>query len=376
MIAGMADVGGQMSEPLLDAARDLCRNIADTQMYITGGIGSMRTGEAFTFPYDLPNDIMYTETCASIGLMMVCQRLLNIDRKSEYADIMERSLYNAVLAGISLAGTEYFYVNPLEMWPERSKRREDYECIKSERQAWYGCACCPPNVLRTLLGLGQYIYSHSEAELYVNLYISSRVSIEANGCVVTLEQESDYIKNGNIRFILSTEKPVELALYLRLPGFCDTHSININGLLEDGVSTVENGYAVIKRVFNDGDTVELSLPINARFIYSSDKVPYNAFKTAIQRGPLVYCTEEVDNGKELWNLSVDTDAPLIESNCTDLPGDPVALIASGSRSLAKGDDLYSTDKPVKASKEIKLIPYFMWGNRGVGEMKVWQNIGR
>lgn len=372
MCSGMADVGGEADETLLDAARTLYDNIVTTQMYITGGIGSMGDGEAFTFPYDLPNDRMYNETCAAIGMMMLSQRLLNLDGAARYADVLERALYNNVMAGLSLDGTGFFYVNPLEMWPERSLRRHDMKDIVPERQGWYGCACCPPNILRTLMGLGQYIYSRGESALYVNLYIGSTVSFEVGGQRVSLTQRGDYPRDGRISLTVAAGAETPFALCLRLPGWSGAAALSVNGDAVD--APVRDGFLVLERTFQSGDTVLLELPVEARYIYCDDRVPYNTGKVALQRGPLVYCAEEADNGPALWNLSLDTSAPPAEQARPGLLDGVVELTAAGRRRHLTADNLYTTSAPVTEPATIRFIPYYAWGNRGRGEMAVWQRM--
>lgn len=377
MCAGMADVGSACDGSLLDAARTLYDNIVETQMYITGGIGSMGDGEAFTFPYDLPNDRMYNETCASIGLMMVSQRLLNTDGNARYADVLERALYNNVLAGVSLKGTEFFYVNPMEMWPERSLRRHDMKEVVPVRQGWYGCACCPPNVLRTLLGLGQYIYSAGPEDLYVNLFVGSTASAVLGGREVTLAQKGRYPQSGAVTFIVNTVSPARFRIHLRIPGWCGSPpSLSVNGEAVDITSAMRGGYAVLDREFCDGDMIALGLPMAPRFIYCDDRVPYDAGKAALQRGPLIYCIEEQDNGPALWNLAVDPDAPVCEREEKDLLGGVITLTASGSRRYLRADALYTAEPPKREAAKLTFIPYYSWNNRTPGEMSVWQCVDR
>lgn len=372
MAAGMADVGGECDPSLLDAARTLFDNIADTQMYITGGIGSMCDGEAFTFPYDLPNDRMYNETCASIGLMMFSQRMVNIEGDARYADVLERALYNNTLAGLSLDGTKFFYVNPMEMWPERSARRHDMmQDIVAERQGWYGCACCPPNVLRTLLSLGQYIYAQRGDAVFVHLYVGSQARFCVDGHDVTLIQKGNYPWDGHMSFRVSTDSPAAFSLYLRIPEWCQDAEVSLNGRPIE--LETEKGYAVITRTFSDGDRIDIILPMKPKFVYCDSRVPYNAGKTALVRGPIVYCTEQADNGDMLWTLAADPSHP-VETLDSPAIGGGVALRIQGSRQSLQGQGLYTERTPEQSPATITMIPYYAWGNRGAGEMSVWQNV--
>ena len=385
---------------LYDAAERLYRSIAETEMSVTGGIGAMCDGEAFTFPYDLPNDRCYNETCASVGLIMAGRRLLNQTRDARYADVMETSLYNNMLAGISLAGTEFFYVNPMEMWPERNRMREDMKEIVPVRQGWYGCACCPPNVVRTLLSLGQYIYSWSgeESSLWVNLLISSEVRLPIQGKSVIFRQEGSYPYDGKITFSVETDEPVALRLHIRIPGWCHRAVISRSGnhqaAVQGKASAVhdmnapaerkttevkpENGcgtYAEADGIFASGDRITLALEMKPEWIYADDRVPYDAGKAALRRGPLIYCMEEKDNGSALWNLSADTEAPVREERDRELfadtlPDGLVLLKTVGYRTHRRGQ-LYSTEAPAREKTGLVFLPYFAWANRGENEMEVW-----
>lgn len=374
MYTAMADVGSLSGdETLLEAAKTLFKNIVEKQMYVTGGIGSMGEGEAFTFDYDLPNDRMYNETCAAIALVMFAQRLQNIERNARYADIVELALYNGVLSGIQLDGTKYFYVNPLEVWPERSLKRDDMRYVKPERQGWFGCACCPPNILRTLTGLGQYIYSKSESGIFVNLFVGSEVEFEASGRKVVLKQSGNYPWDGNIVMEVYCEDEVSFDLNIRIPGWCKEPKLSINGVGIDLDSAVDKGYALINRAFKNGDRIELLLPMPVERIRANDNVPFNAGKVAVKRGPIVYCLEEKDNGNKLWNLLLNADRDFDVRYESELLNGVVTLSAQGIReSQPAGDDsLYSTSEKEVTDVVLKFIPYYSWGNRGVGEMMVW-----
>jgi DUF1680 family protein len=419
MITALADVGGEEAGEkanLLEAAKRLYRSIAESEMSITGGIGSMCDGEAFTFPYDLPNDRCYNETCASVGLIMASRRLLNLTRDARCADVMETSLYNNMLAGISLSGTEFFYVNPMEMWPERNRMREDMKEIVPVRQGWYGCACCPPNVLRTLLSLGQYIYSWSEEEsaLWVNLLIASEVSLPIQGRSVVFRQEGSYPYDGKMTFSVETDEPVALHLHIRVPGWCRRAVISRTGFnqaAEQRTATAaydanasaarkkiqdrsenaapgrgseeitvvpENGcgtYAEVDGIFASGDQITLSMDMQPAWIYADDRVPYDAGKAALRRGPLIYCMEEKDNGAALWNLSADTGATVQaerdrEMFADTLPDGIVLLKTEGYRIHRRGQ-LYAAEAPVREKTGLVFLPYFAWANRGENEMSVW-----
>nr|WP_138753040.1 beta-L-arabinofuranosidase domain-containing protein [Paenibacillus sinopodophylli] len=376
MLAGMADVARETGdESLIEACRRLWDNIASKQMYITGGIGSMANGEAFSFDYDLPNDTVYSETCASIGLIFFAHRMLQLEPDSRYADVMERALYNTVLAGMSRDGRHFFYVNPLEVTPDVCDgRNKNYNHVKPVRQEWFGCACCPPNIARLLASLGEYVYSTSGDTIYAHLYIGGEAELSLNGTKIKLEQHSTLPWEGAARFELTLEQPAAFALALRIPDWASQASVLINGEVYSFADTIVNGYARIDRVWTSGDLVELVLEMPILRVRSHPLVKQNAGKVALQRGPLVYCVEEADNGAELQQLLLPQDAELQASFEHNLIGGIQVIKAEGLKLSFEqwGNQLYRTNAEAGLeSASLSFIPYYAWANRGKGEMAVW-----
>jgi len=375
LYSGMADVAAETNdETLVTACKRLWNNLTKRQMYITGGIGSAVQGEAFTFDYDLPNDTAYTETCAAIGLVFWAHRMLMLDVDHEYADVMERAFYNIVLSGISLGGREYFYVNPLEVWPEACEKRQDQKHVDTTRRPWFNCACCPPNVARLLASVGQYIYSKDEDTIYVHLYVGSEADFEITGQKITLAQRTNYPWEEVVEMTITVEEETEFVLALRMPGWCDDTAVKVNGEDIDVGTIIHKGYARIQRSWRSGDRVEILLPMPIERIHAHPAVRANAGKVAIQRGPVVYCLEEVDNGPNLPDLSLPQDAKLTLGACDQsLGGAPVIHgVARRSTMTSQWEHiLYSPVGPKREEVAIKAIPYFAWGNRQPGEMLVW-----
>lgn len=381
MYTAMADLAAHTGDAALwNACRKLWNNIVHKQMYITGGIGSTHHGEAFTFDYDLPNDTIYAETCASIGLIFFANRMLRLEAKSEYADVMERALYNTVIAGMARDGKHFFYVNPLEVWPEASRRNPGKHHVKPVRPGWYSCACCPPNVARLIASLGEYIYTANDDTLFTHLYIGGRISHELGGKQVTVHQQSSLPWEGNVQFTIHTQDEAMFTLALRLPSWSDTTTIKVNGEIFnlENPSAISNGYALIRRAWQDGDKVEIAFDITARFVRSHPEVRANAGKTALQRGPLVYAFESVDNGPIVSALSIDTHAELIEQLDSELLGGAITIEGQAYREDEKawGAALYGTYHTQHIPVRYKAIPYYMWGNRGETEMAVWMRAYR
>ena len=281
LYCGMADVAALKNDTGYIAAIDrLWDDVVHRNMYITGGIGSSHDNEGFTEDYDLPNLDAYCETCASVGMVLWNQRMNQLTGDSKYIDVLERSLYNGALAGISLGGDRFFYVNPLES-------KGDHH-----RQEWYGCACCPSQLSRFLPSIGNYIYASSDDALWVNLYIGNTGQIRIGETDILLTQETDYPWDGSVKLTISTSQPLEKEIRLRIPNWCKTYDLSINGK-RINVSE-EKGYAVIKD-WKSQDVIALDMDMPVEIVAADPHVKENFGKRAIQRGPLVYCMEEIDN---------------------------------------------------------------------------------
>ncbi|MBY0013925.1 glycoside hydrolase family 127 protein [Paenibacillus typhae] len=374
MYTAMADLAALTGDAgLRQACERLWQNMTQKQMYITGGIGSTHHGEAFTFDYDLPNDTVYAETCASIGLIFFAKRMLELEPDAKYADVMERALYNNVLGSMAQDGKHYFYVNPLEVWPQACSCNPGKHHVKAERQGWFGCACCPPNVARLLTSLNQYIYTVHEDTLYTNLYIGNESVFTLGGQEVSVSQQSNYPWEGKVQLKVEPAAAAAFGIAVRIPSWSKGFELTVNGEAVDTAAELEQGYAVIRRVWNAGDVIGLNLPMQASRIYANPKLRADAGQTAIQRGPLVYCLEEADNGATLSSLSLNGAGAFSESFDASLLGGAVIVKTRGFRvdEASWNGELYGSTKAETKPVEITAIPYYLWGNRGSGEMKVW-----
>jgi hypothetical protein len=340
-------------------------------MYITGGVGSSHWAEAFTFDYDLPNDTCYNETCASIGLIFWAYRMLRIRRNHKYADTIEQALYNGVLSGVSLDGHRFFYVNPLEVWPDSAEKRQDKKHVKTERQKWFDCACCPPNLARLVASLGGYIYTTDDTGIQVHLYVSSEAKVSILGYDATITMKTDYPWNGLIIVKVQSEPSLNLALSLRIPGWCKYFKIKVNGIPAD--FALQDGYAFIQREWFPEDELSLELDMAPVRMKANPNLRYDAGKVALMRGPVVYCLEEADNGSVLTSLRLLPDSDLKVRKGNGIFEDIPLIEADGLRDSAWVDDLYqpSGSEPEAIRTRLLAVPYFMWNNRGKGEMTVW-----
>ncbi|ULL13524.1 glycoside hydrolase family 127 protein [Paenibacillus sp. H1-7] len=375
MYTAMADLAAYTGDlTLLEACRTLWSNIVQRQMYITGGIGSTAHGEAFSFDYDLPNDTVYAETCASIGLIFFASRMLRLEAKGHYGDVLERALYNNVAGSMSLDGKHYFYVNPLEVWPKASEGNPGCKHVKPVRQPWFGCSCCPPNIARLLASLGEYIYTSSNDTIFAHLYIGSEAQTTLGAAQVKLKQSSNYPWEGRIQLEVTPEEAAEFTVALRIPGWCQGAGLHINGEPLAIEQIAVDGYAYIRRRWEAGDTVVLELPMSAQLVRSHPRVRANAGKAAIQRGPLVYCLEEADNGGLLPAIRLNAGTRFSERYDSELLGGIVAIETDAERedeSAWNTEALYGTDRKRTESHRLQAVPYCLWGNRGQGEMAVW-----
>lgn len=363
LYTAMADLAGERDDKELFAAcRRLWESITRRRMYITGGIGSTGIGEAFTVDYDLPNDTAYAETCASIGLMFFASRMLEKEPDGEYADVMERAFYNTVLAGMQLDGKRFFYVNPLEVIPGVSGVAATHWHDRPQRPEWFTCACCPPNVARTISSIGKYAYGESETACFCHLYAAGTVRFE-NG--TELRCETDYPYGFNVKYTILSGNTT---LAVRIPSWSRKFEVKRNG--SPAEYEKKSGYAYFKGV-SGGDEVEITLEDEAFFVYSSPKIAENTGAAVIQRGPLVYCAEGIDNEGDVLSLRLDVEKPIqVGEFKPSLLNGTVVLTASGSRA-ASTDALYVREKPAEEPAAITAIPYYAWGNRGETQMRVW-----
>jgi uncharacterized protein len=375
LACGMADVAAETGdEGLLAACHRLWRSLVDRRLYITGGIGSTRHGERFTFDYDLPNETAYAETCAAIGVVFWAHRLLQLEAAAEYADVLERALYNGVAAGLSLSGDRFFYANPLAVLPELAREKRSAGHLSPERQEWFGCACCPPNIARLYASLGAYAYSLAPEALFVHLYVQGTAEFTVGGQRVTVRQRGDYPWREKMTLALGLTGPLVFTLALRLPGWCRAPQVRLNGRRIRLAGAVLRGYLYLRREWQPRDRVELVFPMPVERLAAHPRVRHNAGRVALQRGPLVYCVEEVDSGANLNGLQLPATARLRAVFRPDLLGGTIVITGRALRraEAAWGNRLYQPaelEKSVPA--RVQAIPYCLWANRGAGEMLVW-----
>lgn len=414
--SGVADVARLTGdEDLTCAAKRLWRNIVDKKLYITGGVGATRHGEAFSRDYDLPNDLAYSETCAAIALAFFGRRMLEIEAKGEYGDVMESALYNTVLAGMAMDGKSFFYVNPLEVRPEAAHSRdENFSHVKTVRQKWFGCACCPPNIARIVSSIQQYAYTLADdgSTLFVHLYMGGRATVALGGTPLTLDVTSGlpWAGSGAVKLSVIDGGAAEGTLAFRLPAWAGGEGV------ADAVTTaadvsreVRDGYLYLTGRWRDGDEIAFDFPMPVHMVQANPRVAEDAGKVAFVRGPITFCAEGHDNGDLLSSLLVDTAS--VGADCSGVTVEPFAFVsgASGMDSRGTGevaavtrpmvrlavpalrvaapaelaDDapvdaprtpLYRAWRPLDAQPVVAtLIPYFAWANRGESEMRVWLN---
>ncbi len=371
--SGAADVARlSEDEELFRACDRLFDNITTRRMYVTGGIGSTHMGEAFTYDYDLPNDTAYAETCAAIGLVFFARRMLQIHPSRKYSDIMERALYNGVLSGMALDGKSFFYVNPLEVNPEACKKDERKNHVKHNRQKWFGCACCPPNIARLLTSISAYAYTENEDTLYAHLYIGGTISKKYADGEVSFTIRSEFPWNGKISIRVSNlfsenSDSVHGTLALRVPGWCHTTPM-IEG------AKFQDGYLYVTRDWKSGDSIAFEFPMEPGILMANTNIREDSGKLCVRRGPVIYCLEEIDNGKNLQNLLLNPDAPLTTEKITIGSVSMVGIEATGLRieDSQPESELYPEYHPLNGVPcKLHFVPYFAWNNRGEGEMTVW-----
>lgn len=371
MYTGAADVAALTGDVgYVTAMKTVWQDVVYRNMYITGGIGSSGSNEGFSVDYDLPNEQAYCETCASVGMVFWNQRMNALTGESKYIDVLERSLYNGALDGLSLSGDHFFYGNPLA------------STGKNARREWFGTACCPSNIARLVTSLGDYIYGKSIDGIWINLFVGSDTKIPMLNGPVGVKMETNYPWEGKVKLKFDTELEQEFNLHIRVPGWSQNEPVpgdlyNYENKLSPEVDItvngkkilfgIQNGYIILNKKWKAGDVVEMTLPMNVRKIISSDSIGMNKNRIALQRGPLVYCVEGADNDGKAWNFILPDNATITTSSEKILTENIIALQAKVPV-LVVGDDGYSV-KTVQ--KKITAIPYYTWCNRGKNAMQVW-----
>ena len=383
LYAGMADAAKITSdEKLLEACENLFADITRKQMYITGGIGQSAYGESFSFGYDLPNDTVYAETCASIALAFFAKRMASITPRGEYGDAMERTLYNGIISGMSLDGKSFFYVNPLEVLPEACLKDRRMKHVKTERQKWFGCACCPPNLARIIASFGNYIHSLNDDSIYTHLYAGSTALFKIKEKNAILEMETRYPWNGKVKIKFGLDGSANFKYGFRIPSWCKKYNVLLNE--ENTEILCEDGFGIIEREWKNNDVLEINFEMPVTLTESNPRVRQNTGKAALTRGPVVYCLEEADNGKDIHMIRLDpadvSGAQIKRSD--EFPG-RLTVIEMKGKKIKDWDDnnLYrqtgeNAGEDSSEEMTLRFIPYYTWANRGAGEMAVWININK
>ena len=371
MYTGAADVAALTGdEGYMHAMKDVWEDVVYRNMYITGGIGSSGGNEGFSVDYDLPNENAYCETCASVGMVLWNQRMGMLTGESKYVDVLEKSLYNGALDGISLAGDKFFYGNTLASMGKQARRD------------WFGTACCPANIARLIESLGNYIYGYSNSNIWVNLFVGSNTTIPVGDQQVPLIMNTHYPWDGKVELTVTPQKKTRFGFRVRIPGwatgdavpgglyaFRDTHAAGITVQLNGKPVQYEmdKGYLVIEREWNKGDQITINIPMDIKRVTSRPEVKANIERVAIQRGPIIYCVEGADNTGRAMNIVLPKTAFLSAIPQTILSEKVISIQTEATVLSVSADGQHvQTEK-----KKITAIPYYTWNNRGPGQMLVW-----
>ncbi len=365
MYSAMADLASLHDDQALgEACKKLYRSVTRRRMYITGGVGSTAYGESFTTDFDLPNDTVYSETCASVALMMFASRMAALTGDGAYYDTVEQAFFNRVLGGISQTGTEFFYVGPLSVTPSLCHGNPGLYHVKTVRQKWFDVACCPTNTARTIMSIGSYAFGADEDTLYIHIPLACEIRTER----FAVELGTQYPFGNTLRIVI---KGQEQNVAVRQSGFAPIKSVQVNG--EARPILIESGYVLLSAL-RQGDVITVTYDLQPRYVVSHPKVVDNVGKAAVMRGPLVYCAEQADNGEGIACLKLPHTPAFTEAE-TFAGGSTVSLMTRGTKAVfAEDDALYQDRLPMWEETDITLIPYYLWANRGEGEMRVYLNV--
>jgi DUF1680 family protein len=369
MYSGMADIAALRHDSLyLEAVDRIWENVVSKKMYITGGIGSRHQGESFGDNYELPNLTAYCETCAAIANIYWTHRMFLLHGDAKYIDVLERTLYNGMISGVSLTGNTFFYANSLE-----SDGQYAFNQGALARKPWFTCSCCPTNVTRFIPSVPDYIYALDNDSFFVNLFVASTAQVHFGESSIEVTQTTNYPWDGKIEIRVDPETSMTFAMKVRIPGWAlgkpvpsdlyhylevkpDQYMLSVNG--EPVQSELRKGYATIQRKWSPGDVIELNLPMPVRRVQAHERVKDDIGKVALERGPIVYCAEWVDNGEKVLDLVIPDEAQFEIEHREDL---------LGGITIIQGDVLNKTGQ----TKQLTAIPYYAWSHRGAGEMAVW-----
>lgn len=372
LYTGAADVAALTGdEGYMNAMKTVWEDVVYRNMYLTGGIGSAGDNEGFSHDYDLPNEDAYCETCASVGMVLWNQRMCQLTGDSKYIDVLERSLYNGALDGLSLSGDHFFYDNVLASNGQHQRRE------------WFGTACCPANIARLVTSVGNYIYGQGSDGIWVNLFVNSNTTFNIGNAKVPVSMETNYPWYGKIRIHVDPDKKVKTKLYVRMPGWSEGKAVpgELYSFIDDGPPdqvdlhpevekiphTFKNGYMVIDREWKKGDVIELNFDMPVMRVIASADVPHDQERMALQRGPFVYCVEGADNAEGVWNITlpVSTEFTTKEMKVLDEPVVAIEAEVPAARASAEGDRIEMEQRKITA------IPYYAWANRGANAMQIW-----
>jgi hypothetical protein len=374
----MADIAALTNDKqFLTAIDSIWENVVTKKIYVQGGVGAIGDGERFGDNYELPNRTAYNETCAAIANVYWNHRMFLLHGDSKYIDILEKSLYNGLISGVGMDGNSFFYTNAMEI-----KNGAPHRHMEGTRSGWFPCSCCPTNVTRLIPSIPGYMYAQKGSNVYVNLFANSTTTLDVNKKPIQIVQENNYPWDGKLTFKVTPKSSSAFNVLIRIPGWADNKAMpsplySFEGKSDSKVTisvnkkpitfNVENGYAVLSRTWKKGDVIEVNLPMEVRRVVASSKVQDDIGKVAVQRGPLMYCAEWVDNNGTATNYILPKSATFTNefksdllNGVTVLKGDAVAVVIDGS-----GQNVSTAAKP------ITLIPYYAWAHRGKGEMTVW-----
>ncbi len=379
MYSSMIDIYKENGDArLFSACKALWNDIFKRKIYITGGIGSSKENEGFTFDYDLPQEEAYAETCAAIGFMLFSSRMGSTEIKGQYFDAFETTLYNALLSGLSISGDRFFYSSPLAVFDPGTKEETDvWDGITRHRLGWFGCACCPPNIARTPASISQYAILHdSKNSFWLNLFFDLDGDIPFINEVVKIRVKTKYPYNGRIEVSIKTTSKEDINFYVRIPSWVKNYRIRLPNNKEKTFKDIpKNGYYKIKLKGKLSYRIFLDFDMNPNLIFSNPLARHYDGMVAVKRGPIVYCLENADNPiYPLERIFLTPNSKIKETKIKGFPGSPIVLKINGKYiSETNSKLLYHEKLPKSKNKTLIAVPFYLWDNRKKGSMRVWLN---